>query len=149
MGSLAYCAAVDPSRIYPLRNPRKEKDWGSRQAIPRFLGEPDAPEPVGELWMGAYPGAASRLVAPGGAELVGDSPREQAQRVDLVERNGGLYVGHHRGRRLTARPADHHLSIEPGLLDPRRERARQCACGKRRGSIESAGAATAVTLHDD
>ena len=60
---------MNPSRIYPLRNPCKQKDWGSRQAIPGFLGEPAAEAPLGELWMGAYPGASSMLIDDDGREV--------------------------------------------------------------------------------
>jgi len=53
---------VDPTRIYPLLNECKEKDWGSTVAIPSFLGKPASPVRLGELWMGAYPGSPSRLI---------------------------------------------------------------------------------------
>jgi mannose-6-phosphate isomerase len=52
-------------RVYLLRNARIPKDWGSTVAIPDFLGEQASQTPLGELWMGAYPGSSSQLVEAG------------------------------------------------------------------------------------
>jgi mannose-6-phosphate isomerase class I len=54
-------------RVYLLRNARMPKDWGSTVAIPDFLGEQASQTPLGELWMGAYPGSPSQLVEAGRA----------------------------------------------------------------------------------
>jgi mannose-6-phosphate isomerase len=51
-----------------LRNPVQRYAWGSRTAIPSLFGQPPIPAsepPVAELWMGAHPGAPSRVVRKG------------------------------------------------------------------------------------
>ena len=50
-------------------------DWGSRTAIPEFLGVPPTGEPVAELWFGTHPLGMSRL-SDGSAldEVAGDLP---------------------------------------------------------------------------
>ena len=52
-------------------------DWGSLTAIPEFLGEPSAGQPVAELWFGTHPLGASTVETADGPE-------------DLVDRVGEL-----------------------------------------------------------
>ncbi|HKY56642.1 MAG TPA: mannose-6-phosphate isomerase, class I [Aeromicrobium sp.] len=53
-------------------------DWGSPTAIPEFLGEPAAGEPVAELWFGTHPLGPSLVETSAGpralADQVGDLP---------------------------------------------------------------------------
>ncbi len=51
--------------ILPLRNPTMAYDWGSKTAIPQFLGRPESPEPVAEEWLGAHPKASSEVCIEG------------------------------------------------------------------------------------
>jgi mannose-6-phosphate isomerase len=44
-----------------LDNPVRDYAWGSRTAIPELLGVPATGAPQAELWMGAHPGAPSRI----------------------------------------------------------------------------------------
>ncbi|QPP08552.1 mannose-6-phosphate isomerase, class I [Streptomyces bathyalis] len=44
--------------------------WGSTTAIPEFLGRPPSGEPQAELWMGAHPGAPSKLGRAGGEQAL-------------------------------------------------------------------------------
>lgn len=71
-----------------LDNPTQPYAWGSVTAIPELLGrEPDG-SPVAELWLGAHPGAPSRVA--GGrplAEVVAEDPRSSLG-PDVVERFG-------------------------------------------------------------
>jgi mannose-6-phosphate isomerase len=45
----------------PLSNTIRPYAWGSPTAIPELLGVPPTGEPQAEMWMGAHPGAPSRL----------------------------------------------------------------------------------------
>ena len=47
--------------IFPLRNETMAYDWGSKSAIPKFLGLPDSPTPAAEVWLGAHPKASSQV----------------------------------------------------------------------------------------
>ena len=87
-------------------------------------------------------------VALRGAHLVGDAARQQIERIDLVEWSGASMSSSSGAGASAARPIDDHRCVEASLLDPRRERAWQCARGQRCGCIESARAAAAVTLHE-
>jgi mannose-6-phosphate isomerase len=54
---------VAPHPILILRNTVRTYAWGSRTAIADLLGAPfPTAEPQAELWMGAHPGAPSRVV---------------------------------------------------------------------------------------
>jgi mannose-6-phosphate isomerase len=53
--------ATDSALVEVLENPVRGYAWGSRTAIPDLLGVPPTGEPQAELWMGAHPGAPSRL----------------------------------------------------------------------------------------
>ncbi|OEV05478.1 mannose-6-phosphate isomerase, class I [Streptomyces oceani] len=61
-----------------LDNAVRPYAWGSTTAIPEFLGVPPTDEPQAELWMGAHPGAPSRLDRGAGpvslAEVIADDP---------------------------------------------------------------------------
>ncbi|SKC36015.1 mannose-6-phosphate isomerase, class I [Krasilnikoviella flava] len=68
--------------VLHLDNPVRAYDWGSPTRIPDLLGrEPDG-SPAAELWLGAHPGAPSRLRTPGGGagrsleDLVGAEPHD-------------------------------------------------------------------------
>lgn len=66
--------AARPPAFYRLENTVQPYDWGSTSAIQDLLGvEPDG-RPAAELWMGAHPLAASRVV-PDGAAHPGEEPR--------------------------------------------------------------------------
>ncbi|MDT3398887.1 mannose-6-phosphate isomerase, class I [Streptomyces sp. B1866] len=49
-----------------LANPVRPYSWGSTTAIPELLGTRPTGEPQAELWMGAHPGAPSRVDRGGG-----------------------------------------------------------------------------------
>ncbi|EST38032.1 hypothetical protein N566_09660 [Streptomycetaceae bacterium MP113-05] len=44
-----------------LQNTVRPYAWGSTTALPELLGEPASGEPQAELWIGAHPGAPSRI----------------------------------------------------------------------------------------
>jgi len=69
-------------RIAPLRNTIQEYAWGSRRAIAELLGEP-APSaaPQAELWMGAHPGAPSRVALEDGEVSLRDAIERDPQAV--------------------------------------------------------------------
>ncbi len=55
----------------------KHHDWGSKQAIPEFIGEPQGPLPFAELWFGAHPlGASSLESGETLRELIGRDPED-------------------------------------------------------------------------
>ena len=76
-----------PDGVQLLRTVVQHYDWGSTSAIPRLIGgEPDG-RPWAELWVGAHPGAPSRLTADSrrlddmvAADPVGELGAEVAER---------------------------------------------------------------------
>lgn len=54
-------AGADTQSAIPLLNEIRPYAWGSSTFIPEFLGLEPTGEPQAELWMGAHPGAPSRL----------------------------------------------------------------------------------------
>lgn len=54
------------SPMYRLTNTVRPYAWGSTTAIPELLGTEPTGEPQAELWMGAHPGAPSRIERPEG-----------------------------------------------------------------------------------
>ena len=96
---------------------------------------------------GSNPGQSSDAhVAACSADLVRDAPRQQVERVDLLERCRDRDIRDQCGGRLPPRPVDHHLQGEARLLDPRSERLWQCPGGQCSGGIEAACTA-AASLH--
>lgn len=95
----------------------KHHDWGSFDAIPRFLGVEPGSDPVAELWFGAHPLGASGL--PDGSDLktliesdpestLGPSTQftfgdELPYLVKLIAPRGALSIQVHPGRRRAAR----------------------------------------------
>lgn len=63
-----------------LINQVRPYDWGSRTAIPQLLGKAPTGRPQAELWLGAHPGAPSRVVTDEGErsldDLVAADPKE-------------------------------------------------------------------------
>lgn len=51
-----------------LSNTVRPYAWGSTTAIPELLGVAPTGEPQAEMWMGAHPGAPSRLTRTAGTE---------------------------------------------------------------------------------
>ncbi|MFC0682062.1 mannose-6-phosphate isomerase, class I [Lysobacter korlensis] len=51
-----------------ITNAPRDYAWGSRTAIPEFLGTPPSGGPEAELWLGAHPGSPARL-ADGSGDL--------------------------------------------------------------------------------
>lgn len=65
--------------MHRLRNGVQNYDWGSTDAIPKFLGERRSDEPVAEMWIGTHPLKPSVAVDPVGnekplADVAGDLP---------------------------------------------------------------------------
>ena len=64
-----------------LTNTVRPYAWGSTTAIPDLLGTPPTGEPQAELWMGAHPGAPSRIDRGGGTitldALIDADPRHE------------------------------------------------------------------------
>lgn len=60
-----------------LSNEIRPYAWGSVTALPEFLGVDPTGQPAAELWMGAHPGAPSRLAGEAGTltELIAADPR--------------------------------------------------------------------------
>jgi len=50
--------------MFFLDNTIRDYAWGSPDAIPQLLGRPADGTPAAELWMGAHPGAPSRVAEP-------------------------------------------------------------------------------------
>ncbi|MFF9687467.1 mannose-6-phosphate isomerase, class I [Streptomyces sp. NPDC014623] len=61
-----------------LSNTVRPYAWGSTTAIPELLGTAPTGEPQAEMWMGAHPGAPSRVTRPAGAEPASSGPVEQS-----------------------------------------------------------------------
>lgn len=64
--------------MYRLSGWRKADEWGSTEAIPRFLGEAPGGVPVSEMWFGDHPDGPTGII--GGergtlAELIASDPR--------------------------------------------------------------------------
>jgi mannose-6-phosphate isomerase len=62
-----------------LRNGVKNYDWGSPDAIPKFLGSGDSDDPIAEVWIGTHPLSPSAVLADDGQErpltdITGDLP---------------------------------------------------------------------------
>lgn len=55
--------------MYRLTNTVRPYAWGSTTAIPELLGTEPTGEPQAEMWMGAHPGAPSRIATDTAAEL--------------------------------------------------------------------------------
>jgi mannose-6-phosphate isomerase len=65
--------------MHRLRNGVQNYDWGSADAIPRFLGDKADGQPVAEMWIGTHPVKPSRAVDGDGreqplTEVAGDLP---------------------------------------------------------------------------
>ncbi|MFW6334791.1 MAG: type I phosphomannose isomerase catalytic subunit, partial [Desulfosalsimonas sp.] len=57
---------ASPTSPVMLENQVRNYAWGSKTAIQKILGlEPDLQTPWAELWMGAHPGAPSRVFVNG------------------------------------------------------------------------------------
>ena len=61
-----------------LSNTVRPYAWGSTTAIPELLGTAPTGEPQAEMWMGAHPGAPSRLTRPAEADTASSGAGEQA-----------------------------------------------------------------------
>jgi mannose-6-phosphate isomerase len=68
--------------VHLLRNEIRPYAWGSVTALPQFLGTDPTGQPAAELWMGAHPGAPSRLADAAGtlAGLVAAEPERMLGR---------------------------------------------------------------------
>lgn len=55
--------------MHRLHNGVKHYDWGSRDAIPHFIGAPEAADPVAEMWIGTHPLSPSVAIDAAGAEM--------------------------------------------------------------------------------
>lgn len=75
--------------VHPLRNEIRPYAWGSVTALPEFLGVDPTGQPAAELWMGAHPGAPSRLAEGEGtlADLIAANPKDLLG-ADVAERFG-------------------------------------------------------------
>src|SRR3954451_13030367 len=65
--------------MHRLRNGVQNYDWGSSDAIPRFLGDMTSDRPVAEMWIGTHPLKPSTAVDGSGVEqpltaVAGDLP---------------------------------------------------------------------------
>lgn len=119
-----------------LVNATQDYAWGSRTAIPGILGIPATSSPVAELWMGAHPGAPSRVVTDDGPV-----PLDEYLRADPLGHLGEDVVarfGPALPYLLKIIAADRPLSLQ---VHPTIERARD-------GFDEEAAAGIAVTRPD-
>lgn len=55
--------------MHRLHNGVKHYDWGSREAIPHFIGAPEADDPVAEMWIGTHPLSPSAALDADGHEV--------------------------------------------------------------------------------
>jgi mannose-6-phosphate isomerase len=65
--------------MHRLRNGVKHYDWGSRDAIPQFLGGDESTDPIAEVWIGTHPLSPSQVLDDAGtqrplAEVAGELP---------------------------------------------------------------------------
>ncbi|MFD6279074.1 mannose-6-phosphate isomerase, class I [Streptomyces sp. NPDC060209] len=67
-----------------LSNTVRPYAWGSTTAIPELLGTAPTGEPQAEMWMGAHPGAPSRLTRSTGADAASSGTGEQSL-TDVIE----------------------------------------------------------------
>lgn len=77
-------------RLLGLENTIRSYDWGSPTTIPVLLGLEPTGEPAAEMWIGAHPGAPSRIFGEGGTLL--DALAEHPDRLlgpDATSRFGG------------------------------------------------------------
>lgn len=83
-------AGPQARRLLGLENTIRAYAWGSPTAIPMLLGLEPTGEPVAEMWIGAHPGAPSRIFAEGTTLLsaVAADP-EQMLGADVARRHGG------------------------------------------------------------
>ncbi|MCW2604973.1 MAG: sle [Pseudonocardiales bacterium] len=83
-------APIAGRRLLGLENVVRPYAWGSPTAIPALLGLEPTGEPVAEMWIGAHPGAPSRIFAEGTTLLsaVAADP-EALLGADVAERFGG------------------------------------------------------------
>lgn len=83
-------AGAKHRRLLGLENTIRPYAWGSPTAIPALLGLEPTGEPVAEMWIGAHPGAPSRIFAEGTTLLdaVAKDP-EQMLGPDVARRHGG------------------------------------------------------------
>jgi len=80
--------SVDIGTVDRLNNPIRPYAWGSPTAIPDLLGRAATGEPQAELWLGAHPGAPSRLESGGTLrDRIATDPAGQLS-PEVVERFG-------------------------------------------------------------
>lgn len=83
-------ANVNLRRLLGLENTIRPYAWGSPTAIPALLGLEPTGEPVAEMWIGAHPGAPSRIFAEGTTLLVAvAADPEQMLGADVARRYQG------------------------------------------------------------
>jgi len=77
-GARATAAATGGLPVLRLDNPVRAYDWGSPTRIPDLLGREADGTPAAELWLGAHPGAPSRVGTTGRTldDLVGAEPHD-------------------------------------------------------------------------
>jgi mannose-6-phosphate isomerase len=75
--------------LLPLDGVVRDYPWGSPTAIPQLLGRPATGAPAAELWLGAHPGGAARIVGTRRdlASAIASSP-EQLLGADILARFG-------------------------------------------------------------
>jgi mannose-6-phosphate isomerase len=89
--------------FYPLENTIQAYAWGSKEGISSFTGIPN-PEgkPMAELWMGAHPGAPSKII-----ESTEDSRAAPDERrislADFISHDPALALGKHAADRFNGK----------------------------------------------
>lgn len=67
-----------------LSNTVRPYAWGSTTAIPELLGVAPTGEPQAEMWMGAHPGAPSRITRPGTPPPTAGQPLAEHPLTDVI-----------------------------------------------------------------
>lgn len=101
--------------MFLLNNATQAYAWGSRSAIPTFLGRDDADRPVAEMWMGTHPLGPSKVEAAVGVavpltEVAGELPFM----MKILAADQPLSLQVHPGRKVAAAGfADEEASGKP------------------------------------
>ncbi|MFI9584172.1 mannose-6-phosphate isomerase, class I [Streptomyces sp. NPDC052236] len=117
-----------------LSNTVRPYAWGSTTAIPELLGVAPTGEPQAEMWMGAHPGAPSRVTRDTDDALGGDQPLSALIATDPVRELGHATVEQFGPRlpflfKILAAGAPLSLQVHPNLAQAKEGYAAEESAG--------------------